>query len=46
VTKIKDRLKDLSSEIRRAETEQDGMRMRDLLDQKGKLLRDMGSLHS
>lgn len=39
------RLKDLSHEIRRAETEHDTEKMKDLLDKKNKLIKEMTSLH-
>ncbi len=45
VMRIKGRLKNLSDEIRRAETEHDLSRTKELMDQKNRLIKEITTLH-
>jgi hypothetical protein len=44
-TRFRQKLKGLSQEIRRAETEHDLERMKDLMDRKNQLIKEMTTLH-
>lgn len=45
INRIRGRLKDLSREIREAETEHDFARMKELLDQKNRMIKEMTRVH-